>query len=324
MTAPHHSRTPTPLLLGTWSAAQAPLAHAWSRITAGSALDAVEAACRYAESDLTNHTVGVGGWPDRDGDVSLDAAIMRSPSERGAVCGVRTLIHPISVAAAVMRKTPHALLAGAGADAFGTQLGMMAQPLLTPAARDEWQRWKLAHAAAGKSLDAPGEPMPNFEELRREHPVAAAAQRNEFHDTIGVVAFRGPDDLAAACSTSGLPWKLPGRVGDSPLFGHGLYCDTKAGACVCTGHGELLMGICGSFLAVETLRRGGSPHDAAHTVLQRIVESYPLTDRDQVGLIIVNSQGDYAIASLRSGFRAALHTADGPRMIEPTLVMLSD
>src|SRR5438067_5054906 len=272
------------LLLSTWSFGQRANAAAWESLSRdGSSLDAVEIACRDAESDLSNHTVGKGGRPDASGEVSLDASIMLSPAKRGAVAYVRRFEHPISIARAVMEHTPHVLLAGDGAEQFAMQQGLQPTDLLTDEARRQWEEWR----ATGQVRPAHPAPMPNIEE-----------KPHGSHDTIGVLALDSRGVLAGACSTSGMAYKLPGRVGDSAIIGHALYVDPLIGAAVATGHGELVMSVCGAFLAIENLRRGASPADAAIQVLDRIRQTQQLTDQDQVGLICLRPDGTWAAASL--------------------------
>jgi isoaspartyl peptidase/L-asparaginase-like protein (Ntn-hydrolase superfamily) len=295
-----------PLLLSTWSNSRAALAAAWPALAAGgSALDAVETAIRFAEADLTNATVGVGGLPDRDGSVSLDAAIMLSPARAGAVCAVRRAVHPITVARCVMERTPHKLLAGEAADRFAIEQGLETGELLTESAGGRWEAWRASNASA--------QPIANIEETKHD-------QSN--HDTIGVLAIDGAGLLVAGCSTSGLAWKLPGRVGDSPIIGQGLYADPGVGACVCTGHGELAAGICAAFLAVECLRQGGSPGDAVGEVLSRLNRSYRLTPLDQIGVIVVAADGSFSTGSLRTGFIIAVRTFERDELLEPEVVLL--
>jgi L-asparaginase/N4-(beta-N-acetylglucosaminyl)-L-asparaginase len=292
---------PTPLLLSTWSNSRPALAAAWPALsTGGNALDAVEGAIRYAESDLTNATVGIGGLPDRDGDVSLDAAIMISPARSGAVCAVRRAIHPISVARRVMEATPHKLLAGEAADRFAIEQGLETGELLTKSSRRRWEEWRVSNSSA--------QPTANIEEQN--------------HDTIGVLAIDSSGLLVAGCSTSGLAWKLPGRVGDSPIIGQGLYADPAVGACVCTGHGELAAGICASFLAVELLRREVPPADAVREVLVRINESYRLGPQDQIGLIILRRDWRFSTGSLRAGYKTAVRAEGRDEVLEPEVVVL--
>lgn len=294
-----------PLILSTWSFGQRANRAAWPILAAeGSSLDAVEAACRDAEADLDSHTVGVGGYPDRDGEVTLDASIMLSPSRCGAVAAIRRFAHPISIARRVMEQTRHILLAGEGADAFALEQKFEPTELLTDDARAAWDRWRTARAQTPVKR--------NIEELGL----------NETHDTIGVLALDAKGTLAGACSTSGLAFKTPGRVGDSPIIGHALYVDPSIGAAVTTGHGELVMGVCGSFLAVEAMRRGASPLEAAREVLDRVRDSFALGGEDQVGIIVLSRQGQWRGASLRSGFRIAVKADQRDELVEPDWVAI--
>ncbi|MDB5328390.1 MAG: L-asparaginase [Phycisphaerales bacterium] len=240
---------------------------------------------------------------------------MLSPAFRGAVCDVHNYAHPITLARRVAEQTPHTLIAGRGAEAFAAEHGFATNELLTESARQRYQQWLTERDTPP---NAAGRLMPNFE----EHPVAHAADRNDVHDTIGVLALDPKGALAAGCTTSGLPWKLPGRVGDSPIIGHGLYCDAHVGAAVLTGHGELVSGICGAFLAVELLRQGASPLDAARGVMERIYASFNLSERDQVGIIVMAQDGCFSSASLRPGFKVAVHSREQCALTGPDLVLL--
>jgi isoaspartyl peptidase/L-asparaginase-like protein (Ntn-hydrolase superfamily) len=296
-----------PLILSTWSHGLPANRAAWPALASGgSALDAVERAAIYAEEDLSNRTVGIGGRPDASGRVSLDASIMLSPARRGGVGAVRRFAHVTSIARRVMERTPHVLLAGPDADAFAEEQGFSPVKLLTEESRADWESWRAARAKAT--------PVANIEEK------SAARARDEDHDTIGILAVDRAGVLAGACSTSGLAYKLPGRVGDSPIVGHGLYVDPVAGAAVATGHGELVMGVCGSFLAVESLRNGASAREAARTVIDRVAAAYELGPQDQVGIIVLEPSGHFAGASLRPGFQVAVRTLDRDELVPPDYV----
>jgi isoaspartyl peptidase/L-asparaginase-like protein (Ntn-hydrolase superfamily) len=333
MASPNPARRP--LILSTWSFGQRANAAAWPALSSGgSVVDAVELACRDAEGDLANHTVGRGGFPDAAGDVSLDASIMLSPAQRGAVCFVRKYESVISIARGVMEKTPHTLLAGDGAERFAASLGMVPSALLTDEVREKYQQWLLSHRLA------PGVPrMANLEERTMglsEPPVGAAASSGatssagshaarlrvdeSAHDTIGVLAVDAAGTLGGGCTTSGLPYKLPGRVGDSPIVGQGLYVDPRYGAAVCTGRGELISSVCGAFLAVDELRRGATPARAAAAVIRRIRDCFTgLTDDDQVGVITIASDGTWAGASMVPGFRIAVRDLTRDELVEATV-----
>lgn len=316
--------SPTPILLSTWSFGQAANRAGWPMMSV-SALDAVEAACRDAEADPANPTVGVGGLPDSSGRVSLDAAIMLSPARRGAVAAVRRHPHPISIARRVMETTPHVLLVGPDADDFADANLIEPALLLTAASKKAWEEWAKANVVKGNHPFAAT--MANIEELGYGSAPAvgvpgAISEAN--HDTIGVLGLDAMGTLAAGCTTSGLAFKLPGRVGDSPLVGQGLYVDPAVGAATATGHGELVMSVCGSFLACEAMRAGKSPLEAARAVLSRIAEHHPLTPHDQVGIIVLSKTGEWACASLRPGFRVAVRTPTRDELVGPMWTMFAE
>lgn len=284
-----------PIILSTWSFGQRANAAAWDGLQrGGSSIDAVEAACKDAELDLDNPTVGQGAYPDASGDISLDASFMISPDKAGSVCFVRHYLHAITLARQVMLRTPHVLLAGTGAEAFAHEVGMTPQELRTEFSRKSYDEWK-SH--------------------RQYAPAANIEERN--HDTIGVLSIDQSGLLAGGCTTSGMAFKRVGRVGDSPIVGHGLYVDPRAGAVVCTGHGERVMGICGAFLGVEKMRDGLSPVDAGIVVLERMINSYPITNEDQVGVILLRPDGQWTSVALRAGFKTAVRTNDRDELVEP-------
>jgi isoaspartyl peptidase/L-asparaginase-like protein (Ntn-hydrolase superfamily) len=328
-----------------------------------SSLDAVEQACRAVEADETVLSVGVGGLADRAGEVTLDASIMLSPDRCGAVCCVRRYAHPVSIARRVMERSSAVLLAGEGADRFAARQGFEASNIMTDRARATWQHW-IALRPDLLTDDSVDFPLPeNFEELALagEHGVGATAglsssasgtgeqatrgtreilhdepitfseehdaQRrpcNLFHDTVGVLAMDRKGQMAGACSTSGLPFKLPGRVGDSPIIGHGLYVDPRRGAAVATGTGELIMGACGSFLAVELMGRGNTPAEAAAEVIRRIAESrnHSIRDDQQAAVIALHPSGRWSAAALRPGYQTAVRDQSRDEMVGPEFVLL--
>ncbi|MEX2215357.1 MAG: isoaspartyl peptidase/L-asparaginase [Phycisphaeraceae bacterium] len=313
---------PKPIILATWSFGKKAVASGWPILSAGgSALDAVEQACITVESDPEVDSVGRGGLPDRTGRVSLDGCVMLSPSQCGSVCFIRRYNHPVSIARRVMERTPHVMLAGEGAEAFAAEQGFMQEELLTEAARAAWQRkmdelkkdgsnYERVAAAANREesseLRVPGSELAG---AGIQNPEPGTHNPEPHHDTVGVLALDARGTLAGACSTSGLSLKLPGRVGDSPIIGHGLYVHPNHGAAVATGNGELVMGTCLSFLAVEGMRRGMKPNEALHACMQRLVESFKLEEHHQVGMIALTPEGDWAQASVRDGYRTAVRHA---------------
>jgi isoaspartyl peptidase/L-asparaginase-like protein (Ntn-hydrolase superfamily) len=252
--------------------------------TGGSALNAVEKGVHIVEADPNNHSVGIGGYPDASGKVTLDASIMDHLGNAGAVCYLEDIVHPISVARKVMEETPHVMLAGSGALEFAIKQGFDRQKLLTPKMEKLWRKW--AETAEYK-------PEVNFEN----------------HDTIGLLALDKNKHLAGACTTSGMAYKLPGRVGDSPIIGAGLFVDGEVGAATATGMGELMMKTVGSFLIVELMRNGHSAQEACEIAIKRIWDRYS-NDRDaayfQVGYLALSKDGDIGAYSILPGFQYAL------------------
>jgi N4-(beta-N-acetylglucosaminyl)-L-asparaginase len=254
--------------------------------------------------------------------VTLDASIMASPARCGAVSYMRRFPHPVSVARLVMEKLRTVvLLSGEGADRFATRQGLAPANLLTDRGQTMWRNWIARHPSAQCHDETAFPPPANMEESD-DLPEGEEQPHNQFHDTVGVLALDARGEMAGACSTSGLPFKVPGRVGDSPIVGHGLYVDPKRGAAVATGVGELIMGICGSFLAVELMGRGATPKEAAREVLQRILDSYQLRGKRQVAIIAMHPSGKWSSASLRPGYYTALRTATRDELVPPECVLL--
>jgi isoaspartyl peptidase/L-asparaginase-like protein (Ntn-hydrolase superfamily) len=302
---------PDPIILATWTFGRTAVDAGWPHLAreGGTSLDAVEHACRAVEDDPSCMTVGCGSYPDASGEVTLDASIMRSPGECGSVCFVRHFRHAISIARLVMEKTPHVLLAGDGAERLAREHGMASEEPANENSREAYRKWLDGRAAA--------RPQANVEEVRPTRPAEDAS-----HDTVGVLALDAAGVMAGACSTSGLAFKLPGRVGDSPIIGHGLYVDPRRGAAVATGVGELIMGVCGTFLAVENMGRGASPAEAAAAAINRIIESYDLDEKDQAAIITLAPDGRWSSAALRPGFRVAVRTAARDELLDADQVLL--
>ncbi|MBL8763729.1 MAG: isoaspartyl peptidase/L-asparaginase [Phycisphaerae bacterium] len=307
-----------PLVLSTWSFG--PVANAAGlRVlhAGGKALDAAEAAATAVENDPTIDSVGVGGLPDADGRVSLDGCIMTDPDRCGAVCCIRTYANPVAIARRVMERTIHVTLAGDGAEAFAAREGFAPAHLLTPAARSEWEKWRNDPRSIDRDHYRGWLPPVNIEEVR------TGRAREPSHDTVSILVRDTAGALAGACSTSGMAFKVPGRVGDSPIIGHGLYVDQHAGAAAATGTGEIITGVCGSFLAVEEMRRGAGPLDAVLVVLRRIVERFRLLPEHQVALIAVTPSGAWASAALRPGFHHAISDTHGTRVEAAQRVLIA-
>jgi isoaspartyl peptidase/L-asparaginase-like protein (Ntn-hydrolase superfamily) len=323
------------LMASTWSFGLRANEAGWPRLQAGSSLDAVEAACAYADRAPDIDSVGFGGLPDASGRVSLDGCVMLSPMRCGSVAGLRSHLHPVSVARLVMERTPHVMLVGADADLFADANGVAPAELLSDDARAAYESWTRKGGIVDQSRDA-GSTL-GFNPLRPvdlRHgddgrlfggaALPADEARWRHHDTIGCLALDARGVLAGGCSTSGTPFKLPGRVGDSPIIGHGLYVDPAVGAATATGTGELIMGICGAFLAVECMRRGASPLDAAREAVSRIASTYPLESHHQAAFLVMARDGSFASASLRPGYRTSVRDASGARAVEPDFVAIPD
>ncbi|HEY0505834.1 MAG TPA: N(4)-(beta-N-acetylglucosaminyl)-L-asparaginase [Lysobacter sp.] len=275
-------------VVSTWDFGVGANAAAWPVLArGGSALDAVEAGARWAEADLCNPTVGRCGNPDRDGVLTLDASIMDGDGRCGAVAALEDIAHPVSVARAVMEKTPHVMLVGAGAQQFAIAQGFEKTPLLTDSARDAWREWLKT------SKYAP--------QINAELQTRPGDKTN--HDTLGILARDAQGRLAGACTTSGMAWKLHGRVGDSPIVGAGLYVDNDVGAATASGVGEEMIRNAASFLVVELMRQGRSPADACREAIDRVVRKRPEASKTlQVCFLAMNKDGDVGAFALHRGF----------------------
>jgi N4-(beta-N-acetylglucosaminyl)-L-asparaginase len=249
----------------------------------GSALDAVEAGVRVTEADAENQSVGLGGRPDSEGNVTLDACIMDSDGNAGSVAFLQNIKHPISVARKVMEKTDHVMLAGKGAFEFALKNGFKKENLLTEQSRKGWLEWK------------------------KDNNIKDSWGPNDDHDTITSLAQDNDGNLSGACTTSGLAYKLHGRVGDSPIIGAGMYVDNEVGAAGATGMGELVMKTCGSFLVVELMRQGYSAMEACNEAVNRIVKQEGGKTKLQVGYIALGKDGSIGYSSIQKGFQYALY-----------------
>jgi N4-(beta-N-acetylglucosaminyl)-L-asparaginase len=293
-----------PIVISTWEFGVAANLEAWKTLEKGGrALDAVEAGVKIPEADMKNHTVGRAGYPDRDGHVTLDACIMDELGNCGAVAAMEYIAHPISVARLVMEKTPHVLLVGDGATQFAVEQGFKKEKLLTPESEKAWKKWLKT---------AKYSPVMNIE--NKQH-----APGNKYnHDTIGMLAVDAKGNISGACTTSGMAFKLHGRVGDSPIIGAGLYVDNEVGGATSTGVGEEVIRNVGSFLVVELMRQGLSPEDACKEAVKRIIKKKPETAKDiQVGFLAINKKGEYGAYAIQPGFSFAVCDAENKELLIP-------
>lgn len=295
--------TKKPIVVSTWDFGKAANAAAWEVLEKnGHALDAVEAGVKIPEADASNQSVGLGGFPDRDGRVTLDACIMDHQYNCGAVMCLEHILHPISVARLVMEKTPHIILTGEGALRLALDNGFQQVNLLTEQTEKDWKEWlKTANYS----------PEINIENKKSNNPAPALPGGPNNHDTIGMLAIDGAGQLSGACTTSGLAYKMQGRVGDSPVIGAGLYVDNEVGAATATGVGEEVIRIVGGHLIVELMRQGMKPLEACKEALTRIIQRNPEKAKTiQVGFLALNKAGEFGAYSLQPGFTYAVRTAD--------------
>ncbi|MFA6082986.1 N(4)-(beta-N-acetylglucosaminyl)-L-asparaginase [Mucilaginibacter sp.] len=282
-----------PIVISTWDFGIAANKEAWKTLEKGGrALDAVEAGVKIPEADMKNHTVGRAGYPDRDGRVTLDACIMDEFGNCGSVAAMENIAHPITVARLVMEKTPHVMLVGDGATQFAVEQGIKKEKLLTPESEKAWKKWLVK---------AEYSPKINIENEQRR----PGSKYN--HDTIGMLAIDAKGNISGACTTSGMAFKLHGRVGDSPIIGAGLYVDNEVGGATSTGVGEEVIRNVGSFLVVELMRQGYSPEDACKEAVSRIIKKKPATAKEiQVGFLAINKKGEYGAYAIQEGFSFAV------------------
>jgi N4-(beta-N-acetylglucosaminyl)-L-asparaginase len=288
-----------PIVISTWDFGKAANAAAWEILQKGGrALDAVEAGVKITEADPKNQSVGYGGLPDRDGRVTLDACIMDDKYNCGSVMCIEHILHPISVARLVMEKTPHIVLAGDGALQFALANGFEKTNLLTPESEKAWKEWLKTSKY---------EPVMNIENKlynKENDPMPGGAEN---HDTIGMIALDADGNLSGACTTSGMAYKIHGRVGDSPIIGAGLYVDNEIGGATATGVGEEVIRIVGSHLVVELMRQGLSPENACREAVDRIIKRGPERAKKlQVGFLALNKKGEYGAYALQKGFTYAV------------------
>ena len=270
-----------PVFLSTWAHGKPANERAAEVLrSGGSLLDAIEKGINVPEDDPKVTSVGYGGLPNAEGVVELDAAIMDGTRHRaGAVCSLHEIKNPISVARLVLEKTKHTTLAGEGAFRFALRMGFRPELLLTPESLKKWMEWKADPQHQTFWLNP-----------------------TENHDTIGMVATDGKGHLVSGCSTSGLAWKIPGRVGDSPLIGCGVYADDNVGAASATGDGDLMTNYCTSVSIVHYMAHGATPQDACAELLQHMAETDPNNKSRDVCVIAIDRHGQAGAASMRAGY----------------------
>jgi isoaspartyl peptidase/L-asparaginase-like protein (Ntn-hydrolase superfamily) len=283
-----------PVVISTWEHGLAANSAAWEVLSAGGkAIDAVENGVRVTEADLTNRSVGIGGMPDRDGHVTLDACIMDERSRCGAVGFLEGIDHPISVARRVMDKTQHVMLVGEGARKFAIEQGFNKIKTPIPEVKKAYKKWRK------ENKDVFKRPTINHEN----------------HDTIGMLALDSHGNLSGACTTSGWAFKMHGRLGDSPIIGAGLFVDNEIGAACATGLGEAIIRIAGSHTVVELMRQGFSPTDACKEAVNRIIRKHEDLKDLQCCFLAIDKQGNVGGYSVYSGFNYALKSANKEGMI---------
>ncbi|WP_010231646.1 N(4)-(beta-N-acetylglucosaminyl)-L-asparaginase [Gillisia marina] len=266
-----------PLTIATWNFPNASKKAGELLANGANVLDAVEQGVMVEEADIRNTTVGKGGAPDRDGNVTLDACIMSPKGDAGAVVYLKHTSKAASVARKVMEETPHVMLAGEGADLFAIQQGFEKEELFTESSKEAYKEW-----------------------LKRKEYKPIINIEN--HDTIGMLCIDENGDLAGACTSSGLSYKVNGRVGDSPIIGSGLFIDNEIGGAVATGMGEAIMKSVGSFLIVELMRQGKSPQEACEEAINRIIKANPNYKEFQAAFIAVNKKGEIGSHCIQKGF----------------------
>jgi N4-(beta-N-acetylglucosaminyl)-L-asparaginase len=299
------SKITRPIVVSTWDSGMPVNAEAWKILSvSGKALDAVEAGAMYIENTI-NCCVGLGGYPDRDGTVTLDACIMDEKANCGSVAGLERIKHPIAVARKVMEKTPHVILVGQGAQQFALQNGFPLESAeLSAEAKDAYKKW------LEKSQYKPEVNV----ELKQNHGPFAPMFFDDGtlnHDTMGLVAIDQAGDLSGAVTTSGMAFKVHGRVGDSPIIGAGLFVDNEVGAATSSGLGEEVIRICGTHTVVEYMRHGYTPEQACKKACERIVNRDPEKAKTlQVGFLALNKFGQYGAYAIQKGFVFSVKSED--------------
>jgi N4-(beta-N-acetylglucosaminyl)-L-asparaginase len=278
-------RTGGPIVLSTWDAGLQANAKAWEVLTnGGSVLDAVEQGVMVTESDLSNRSVGLSGRPDRDGFTTLDACIQDHDGRAGAVACLTNIEHPISVARAIMERTPHVMLVGEGARQWAIANGFPEKKVEIPEVRAAYQEWLRTSQY---------KPIVNIEN----------------HDTIGMLAMDANGRMAGSCTTSGMAYKIHGRVGDSPIIGAGLFVESEVGCACATGTGELVIRTAGAHEVVSAMRHGASPQEACERAVHLILRKNPGLEEQQVAFVALHKDGRFGAHAIYDGFRMAVRTS---------------
>ena len=263
--------------ISTWKTSEANYKSGSLLDSGTDALNAAVIGVAVEEENPKNTTVGIGGAPDRSGNVTLDACVMNHLGDCGSVVAVENIMNVARLAKDVMEKTPHVMLAGKGAEEFAISEGYKKINLLTETSKKDWQKWLENEEY---------KPIINIEN----------------HDTIGMLCLDKNNNISGACTTSGLAYKMKGRIGDSPIIGSGLFIDNKIGGAVATGLGEEVVKTVGSYLVVELMRQGMSPQEACETAIKRIVSTNSQENKFQVAYIAMNKNGEVGSYSIEPGF----------------------
>lgn len=315
--APIFKTAQHPIVISTWAPNVKANAAAWKVLEAGgSALDAVETGVKVPEADPEDQSVGYGGLPDRDGRVTLDSCIMDHFGNCGAVMCLEHIMHPVSVARLVMEKTPHVQLVGEGALQFALSQGFKKQKLLTPQSEATWRDWLKT------SKYNPMITVDNIQQKMDEKNNLAPGQINN-HDTIGMLAIDANGNLSGACSTSGMAFKMQGRVGDSPIVGAGLFVDNEIGAATATGVGEEMVRMCGAHTIVELMRQGYTASEACKQAIERVIKKNGIEKAKQlqVGFIALRKDGSFGACSVIKGFNYAVRSVKEEKVYDAINVL---
>jgi len=315
----------TPVYIATWKfGVEACEVGLRALLEGASALDAVEVGANVVEENPTVNSVGYGGLPNAEGVVELDAAIMDGATHSaGAVAALTGIRKPISVARRVMDETPHVILAGHNARRFALQQGFPLADLSTPESMERWRRWRAEQTAPDVAHFDDPSPRP------KAWSEESGSLDQTSHDTVGVCALDHAGNLAAGCTTSGIAWKRPGRVGDSPLIGSGLYVDNEVGAAAATGNGDEMMKVCLSYRVVALMEEGRPPQEACEEAIRYLLRKRPGHQSRGAACIALSKDGRIGAAATRAGFSApdrlwqyAYSDGEAVRLVEGVYISL--